>query len=659
MSDSTAVIQVAGLAKRYRKTTAVKDVSFTVEKGQILGLIGPDGAGKTSVIQCLSGVLSANQGTLSIAGIDCLAAPEKIKGLIGYMPQGLGLNLYNSLSVDENIQFFRELRAIPEEQYQRNRERLLEMTRLKPFLDRPAEKLSGGMRQKLALICTLLHLPDVLLLDEPTTGVDPISRRDFWEIIHDIVSERQVTVLLSTAYLDEAERCDSIVMMHAGEVIAAGTPQELAAELDDRVLQVSATGPEPVLASIREWQGLQSLDQVGERCRILCLPPAAGTKPSEAFTDYMSSRQVSAQALDLQPARPSLEDVFVAHMTASREDAGAEETPSAVAASNRHKNIPERESAVTTRGISCHFGDFKAVDRVDLAIDSGEIFGLLGPNGAGKTTLIKMLCGLQRITSGTARVLGCDVLTGKKALRHRIGYMSQKFSLYRDLSARENMALYGGLFGLANRELEGRIGELIGQFQLDKFSQRRVGSLPLGMRQRVALACALLHQPQLLFLDEPTSGVDPIARRQFWRAIHELTQRQGVTVIVSTHYMDEAEHCHRLGFMREGRMVVADTPAALKAEAVTRDGGLIAVMTEQFAQAFRLLKPVFSEAIYYGRRIQWQSRNMDSDRREVEKILSGHGIEANVEELPLSVEEAFVNFIEHDSRRARVNGETG
>ncbi|MDF1644755.1 MAG: ATP-binding cassette domain-containing protein [Pseudomonadales bacterium] len=637
-----SLIQVKDLCKNYKKFNAVKSVSFDIPRGQIFGLIGPDGAGKTSIIQCLAGVLSANRGEVSINGINCLKNPEKVKSIIGYMPQGLGLNLYDNLSVEENINFFRELRGVSDKTFLANRNRLLEMTRLAPFLKRPAGKLSGGMRQKLALICTLIHLPDILLLDEPTTGVDPISRRDFWEIIHDIVSERGVTVLLSTSYMDEAERCHQIAMMHQGEFIAQGTPAELAKTMRGQLLDISTPTGDNLLQTLRDWPMCETVVQIGQHYRLLAADNIDNQLDLESSLRASLKGSLSQQIRIKHPS-PSLEDIFIQHTSTEK----TAHLSSHIFESSWAKQ-KQIESAIHTTNISCQFGDFKAVDKVSLTVKPGEIFGLLGPNGAGKTTLIKMLCGLQNNSGGSAQVIGYDTASEKRQLRHRIGYMSQKFSLYRDLSVVENMHLYSGLYGIKKAVREQRIEVLLTQLDLAGLGNRNTLSLPLGIRQRVALACALIHQPLLLFLDEPTSGVDPVARRQFWEIVHALAENEGVTIIVSTHYMDEAEHCHRLGFMQQGRMVITGTPDQLKQQAEQIDGSLVTIESEQFSAAFEALKPEFSNAIYYGRRVQWQSKTPQQDQNHATKILEQSGIAATVGCHPLSIEEAFVSFIQHD-----------
>jgi ABC-2 type transport system ATP-binding protein len=570
---TSAVIDVRGLTVTYArgKVRAVSGISVSAGRGEVVGLIGPDGAGKTSVLQVLAGVLSADAGTISLAGVDVVRDPEAVKSIIGYMPQGLGLNLYDSLTVAENIQFFRDLRRVPRAQYEDNRTRLLTMTRLAPFLDRPAGKLSGGMRQKLALICALIHLPDVLLLDEPTTGVDPISRRDFWTIIHMLVVSRGVTVLLTTSYMDEAERCHRVSLMHKGSIIAAGAPDEL-------------TGP-------------------------------------------------------LAGGRATLEDVFLRHLSGRPQAASA-------TASVRSTEDGFDGHALTIRAerLTCRFGTFTAVEEVSLAVRTGEILGLLGPNGAGKTTLIKMLCGLQPPTAGIAVVAGHDVRRDRARVRGGIGYMSQRFSLYRDQTVLENLRLSAGLYGVDRATAARRIDTLLAGLGLAEFRDRTPLALPLGLRQRLALASAILHEPRVLFLDEPTAGVDPLARRQFWGLVRDLARR-GVTVVLSTHYMDEAANCDTLGFMHEGRLVALGRPEELTRQAEKTGGPMVAVEAPDFARVFMLVREHIPDAMLYGRRIRWQTDHPDEDIRRLTDALAGAGIAARAEIQPLSMEDTFVSVL--------------
>jgi len=626
-------IRVEGLVKRYRrgKVEAVRGVGFEARKGQVLGLVGPDGAGKTSILQILAGVLSCDGGRAWVGGIDALADPEAVKAIIGFMPQGIGLNLYDTLTVQENIEFFRDLRRVPAAQYRENRDRLLAMTRLAPFLDRPAGKLSGGMRQKLALICTLIHLPDILLLDEPTTGVDPLSRRDFWTIIHDLVTRRGTTVLLTTAYMDEAERCRRVALMHEGGIVAEGSPEGLTRELAGRLFVVPAVETERALEALAGRPEVESAAVFGQAVHLLLRPD---TDPSRLL-EAAGLRDARAD-----PAVPGLEDVFVRHLAAARPAQRVGLAPS-------RSRAAAVASAVVASGLTCRFDSFTAVDAVDLDIGQGEIYGLLGPNGAGKTTLIRMLCGLQRPTGGSARVAGLDVAREHVALKGRTGYMSQRFSLYRDIGVWENLRLYGGIYGLEAARLQARGRELLERLELADYAERRTGSLPLGLRQRLALACALLHEPDVLFLDEPTSGVDPLMRRQFWELVHGLAA-SGVTVLVSTHYMDEAEHCHRLGLMQQGRLIAEGSPGEIKQKAEALAGPVVSVFARDFAEAFQRLHPAFPGAMLYGRRIQWQSLEAEADLLRARRLLEEAGIEAEFGQKAPTMEEAFVCFMERN-----------
>jgi len=632
--NGAATLAVRNLCRSYRRgrVRAVSDVSFEVPRGEVFGLIGPDGAGKTSVLQVLAGVLRADSGAARVAGVDVIRNPEAVKEAIGYMPQGLGLNLYDSLTVQENIEFFRDLRRVPREQYGDNRERLLRMTRLERFLDRPAGQLSGGMRQKLALICTLIHLPDVLLLDEPTTGVDPISRRDFWSIIHTLVASRGVTVLMTTAYMDEAERCHRVSLMHDGAVIAAGRPDELTAPLVERVWTVRSPHPDDVVEALTKGEHAQSMAIAGGEVRVLARSPGrdpAGELAAAGLTGF-----------SVDAVRPSFEDVFVEHLT--RQPRAPAAAPRGLLAAPRATFIG---GAVIADRLTCRFGAFTAVDEVSLALDEGEILGLLGPNGAGKTTLIRMLCGLQAPTGGAATVAGFDVRRARTALRGHIGYMSQRFSLYPDQTVLENLRLSAGLYGIPRAERPGRIEALLSSLGLESLADRQPRALPLGVRQRLALASAILHEPRVLFLDEPTAGVDPLARRQFWDLVHLLAHRHGVAVLVSTHYMDEASHCDRLGFMHEGRLVGLGRPAELTQRAGAEGGPMLSVDASEFAHAFTLLRPRFPDAMLHGRHIRWQTRQPERDALAVRETLAGAGLTAAIETRPLSMEDTFVSVL--------------
>jgi len=557
--DEDSIIQVENLTKVYEKIKAVCNVSFDIKRGEVFGLIGPDGAGKTSIIQILAGVLSASAGKVIVAGVDVIKNPENVKDIIGYMPQGLGLNLYDNLTVEENIDFFRGLRKIPQDIFEKNKKLLLEITRLSPFLDRQAKALSGGMRQKLALICTLLHLPDIILLDEPTTGVDPLSRQDFWDIIYSLVKERKITVLLSTSYMDEAERCHRVALMHECKFIFEGEP-----------------------------------DKIG-----------------------------------------NLEDVFIEKISGKKDYID-------LSLYKDKKSNESNEFTIVCDSVSKVFGNFKAVDSVNLQVKKGEILGLLGPNGAGKTTLIKMMCGLSEPTTGKITVAGFDVHKEREKVWPIIGYMSQKFSLYKDLTVIENIKLYAGLYGVKNHNYF----EIIKFLGLEGLENRLTKDIPFGMRQRVSLACAIFHNPKILFLDEPTSGVDPVARRKFWEIIYKLSREKGTTIIVSTHYMDEAEYCDKLGLMHKGRLIAEGTPEELKEKAKKLSGSLIQVKSKDFYNLYNVLKNKFKNINIYGKRIFIRSFSPEEDIKLLEDILKSLRIsDFEITQISVPLQEAFVDFI--------------
>ncbi|MEN2994676.1 MAG: ATP-binding cassette domain-containing protein [Thermodesulfovibrio sp.] len=552
------VIEVKNLCKSYKKLKAVDNISFSVNKGEVFGIIGPDGAGKTSIIQILAGVLKPESGKALVNGIDVVKNPEKVKALIGYMPQGLGLNLYDSLSIEENIEFFKGLRLIPDEIFEKNKKTLLDITRLTPFLKRQAKALSGGMRQKLALICTLLHLPDIILLDEPTTGVDPLSRQDFWNIIHGLVRQKGVTVLLTTSYMDEAERCHRIALMHEGKILLQGKPEEVG----------------------------------------------------------------------------NLEETFIEKVTGKRYSSSSFQ---------RKKEVSlNQESIITCHSVTKTFGKFKAVDSVNLEVKKGEILGLLGPNGAGKTTLIKMMCGLLPPTEGNINIAGFDVKREKDKVWSIIGYMSQKFSLYRDLTVMENMKLYAGLYNVRKNNF----GEIIEMLGLKGFEGRLTKDLPLGIRQRIALACAMLHEPPILFLDEPTSGVDPIARRSFWNIIFELSRQKNVTVIVSTHYMDEAENCDRLCLMHHGKVIADGSPDEIKKNSEKLSGSLLQIKSDKFMEVYDLLIKKFKDLSIYGSKIFLRTFEPERTKEILTQTLKNVGISSfEISQIPIPLQEAFVDYI--------------
>jgi ABC-2 type transport system ATP-binding protein len=565
MAPDPPVLAVRDLRRaygRWRKVEAVAGVSFDVAAGEIFGLIGPDGAGKTSIIQVLAGVLRLHGGAASVAGLDVRANGEAVRRIVGYMPQGLGSNLYESLTVHENIEFFRDLRQLPSDVYERNRAELLTATRLEPFLDRRVAQLSGGMRQKLALICTLIHLPTVLLLDEPTTGVDPISRREFWQIIDRVVTDAGTTVLLSTSYMDEAERCHRIALVHGGRIVATGTPDAVRHQARGRFAHVTAEPQTLAMTALRGRRDVQSTEVFGDEIHV-----QFDGELRDIEADLVK-RGVTIASSSIH--EPELEDAFLQVVGLHQPLAGGCPFP-------RVRSIGDGPS-ISCRDVTRRFGSFTAVDRVRLDVKQSEIVGLLGPNGAGKTTLIKMMCGLLPPSDGRITVAGVDVVANRQRVWTAIGYMSQRFSLYADLTVRQNLRLYADLYGVAS----GAFDDLATRLGLDPVMRRLTKDLPSGVRQRLSLLCAILHRPPIVFLDEPTSGVDPLARRVFWDLIYSLAREAGVTVVVSTHYMDEAAHCDRLGLMDGGRLVAIGSPASLREQSERACGGRSLSMDDVF-----------------------------------------------------------------------------
>ena len=486
------VASLRGVSLRYAKTLALDAVDLDIPAGRMVGLLGPDGVGKSSLLSLLAGARALQEGRLDVLGGDMASRRHRaaVCPRIAYMPQGLGKNLYPTLSVEENLQFFARLFGHDAIERRRRIDELTRSTGLQPFLARPSGKLSGGMKQKLGLCCALIHDPDLLVLDEPTTGVDPLARAQFWDLIARIRADRPgMSVVVATAYMDEAQRFDWLVAMDAGKALATGTPTELLARTASPSLEAAFI-------------------------RLL---------PEEKRRGY--------SAVEIPPLASGGDD----------------------------------DIAIEAQGLTMRFGDFVAVDHVDLRIRRGEIFGFLGSNGCGKSTTMKMLTGLLPASEGQARLLGNVVDPRDLDTRRRVGYMSQAFSLYAELSVRQNLVLHARLFHVPAAEIPARVEEMLARFDLGEVGDALPESVPLGMRQRLSLAVAMVHRPVLLILDEPTSGVDPIARDNFWRLLIELSRRDRVTIFISTHFMNEAERCDRISLMHAGRVLASDAPAALVA----------------------------------------------------------------------------------------------
>ncbi|HEX6363031.1 MAG TPA: ATP-binding cassette domain-containing protein [Albitalea sp.] len=568
MSPVRPVVQAEGVLKRYGGATALCGVSLRLVRGEVYGLIGPDGAGKSSLLKAVAGVLSLEGGSLQVLGRAIASERDaaNVQSRIGFMPQGLGLSLYPELSVQENIDFFADLRGVPARALAQRKARLLAATGLDPFQDRPAKQLSGGMKQKLALACTLVHEPELLVLDEPTTGIDPLSRRDFWSLLSALMRERAMTALIATAYLDEAERFDRIGLLYGGGLLAEGTPRGLQRSLPATMIEVAGADA-PALERLR---GTFAVDRHGSDALVL-----VATRDEDAALARV--RAIVGDGPALRGRAPGLEDVFVARVREREPTRLSPVPPSARPA----RAGPQPGAAIEARRLTCDFGRFRAVENVSFSVVAGEIVGLLGANGAGKTTVLKMLTGIVPPTGGSGHVGGADMRRAPREVRRRIGYMSQAFSLYADLRVHENLLLYAGIYGLHGRAVHERVAEVVRLGGLALQLAQPAGALAVGLRQRLALGCALLHRPQVLFLDEPTAGVDPLGRREFWNILSWLARGEGVAILLSTHHMVEAELCDRLVLMHEGRVVADDTPQALK-NAVRRPDASAASLEDAF-----------------------------------------------------------------------------
>ena len=534
---------------------ALDQVSTAMAQGSITGLVGPDGAGKTTFLRMLAGLLRPSSGSIRVLGLDPVTQSEALREQIGYMPQKFGL--YEDLTVLENLVLYADLRNVTGAERVASFKRLLTFTDLTRFTDRPAGKLSGGMKQKLGLACSLLGHPTVLLLDEPGVGVDPISRRELWKMVREL-SAGGMTVVWSTAYLDEAELCDDVRLMDKGQVKASGTPRQLMDTMQGRTFHLRDLEGSPRAIFHQVLKAPEVIDGAiqGAHVRLVLREPGV-------FPDLVQLGLGAAAGFT--EVSPRLEDAFISLL------GGGPGGESALAdLTERHEFPPsvDLSSVIRAQHLTKQFGTFKATDDVDFAVARGEIFGLLGPNGAGKSTTFKMECGLLKPTSGQALVMGIDLKKSPSQARQRLGYMAQKFSLYAQLTVRQNLVFFAEIYGLTEQARKAKVGQMIQAFALEPYLETLTGLLPLGFKQRLALACAVMHEPQVLFLDEPTSGVDPVTRREFWNHIHGLANK-GVTILVTTHFMDEAEYCDRIGLVYRGKLIALGRPDDLKRRVAT------------------------------------------------------------------------------------------
>ena len=551
---ATPAARVAGLVKTFGATKALAGITAELPTGRILGLVGADGAGKTTLIRLLAGLMEPTAGAVEVLGRTPRAEGGTRQAETGYMPQRFGL--YEDLSVLDNLSLYANLRALDQSTRQRRFAELLRFTDLAPFTERLAGRLSGGMKQKLGLACALLGRPRLLLLDEPGVGVDPLSRRELWRMVSELVASG-VTVLWSTAYLEEAERCAHIWLLDNGRLLYDGAPARLSERVRGRVFRRRVAPGEARRAAESELEREAVLDAViqGASVRVVAKPDAAGSFRTDGY----------------EPVAPRLEDAYVELLGGARkgESLLARGWPAVVEpAAGGGSSAAADRVLVRAEALTRRFGDFVAADTIGFEVRAGEIYGLLGPNGAGKSTTFRMLCGLLMPTSGEASVAGVNLARAASRARARLGYMAQKFSLYGDLSVAQNLDYFADIYGLTRSAKRERVQAMIDMFELGPHLPANAALLPLGFKQRLALACATLHAPAVLFLDEPTSGVDPLMRREFWHHINALTTR-GVAVVVTTHFMEEAEYCDRIGLIWRGRKIAEGTPDELKASAAS------------------------------------------------------------------------------------------
>ncbi|HEY9683701.1 MAG TPA: ATP-binding cassette domain-containing protein [Oculatellaceae cyanobacterium] len=638
-AETSTVIEVRNFDKFYGPFQAVKKVTFDIKKGEIFGLIGPDGAGKTSTFHVLGGVMDASAGEISVLG----DTPRTARKKIGYLTQQFSLHL--DLSIQENLAYSAGVREVSDELYRERSERYLKLMDLAKFRTRLAGQLSGGMKQKLALCCALVSTPEILLLDEPTTGVDPVSRREFWDVLAEVAAEG-VTTAVATPYLDEAERCNRVALIYDGAIADIGTPKELINKLQMHRLEIRSRKIEQLEESLtREVSHngglITDVQEYGDRLDVLVADVEKGQQLVEK-----KATELKLDVPQVEVSEPSLENVFVSKLKAKVE--GVTE--------DSKFDFKERKAqsgavAIGAKDINIHFGSFQAVKSVSLEVGYGEIFGLLGANGAGKTTTIKMLCGLLTPSAGSMTLAGAKSDLRSSGLRKRIGYMSQKFTLYDDLSIQENLEFYCGVYEVPRAERRKKMNWVLESCGLQGQEKLLTKSLPGGWKQRLSFGASVMHQPEILFLDEPTSGVDPLARRELWRQIRQFA-RNGTAVLVTTHFLEEAEHCQKLAFMVAGEIVAQGTPSEIKG---SQPGKLILLATDNTqaaAQAVRQKLDAWKVAIFADS-LHLNLENPDKELPAINDVLKQNKIKIlNEREIPFSLEDAFIGIVQRASGKA-------
>jgi ABC-2 type transport system ATP-binding protein len=534
--DNVAV-RIDSVTKKFNNITALNQISANIKSGIITGIVGPDGAGKTTLIRLIASIMQQEIGVINVHGYDNIKEASNIHNIIGYMPQKFGL--YEDLSVIENLELYAGLKSISGLEKKEIFAHMLSFTGLGEFQARMARDLSGGMKQKLGLACALLSRPKILLLDEPTVGVDPLSRLELWQMVKDLATDG-ISTIWSTSYLDEAEKCDEVILLNEGNILFQGKPQNLTKIVQNRTyILPSPNNKRQILTKLITDENIIDGVIQGDDIRFV----------------LMNGASINDLKLDAIFTKPRFEDAFIDILDGIK---------------HRVSNIADQLSvknntgyAIEAVGLTKKFGDFIATDNISFNVERGKIFGLLGPNGAGKSTSFKMLCGLLKPTSGNSKISGIDLQKSTSVARSKIGYMAQKFSLYSDLSVIQNLNFFAGIYGLQGIEKKNKIEQMIQEFDIANILAKNAGTLPLGFKQRLALACAIMHDPDILFLDEPTSGVDPITRREFWMNINAMVAKN-VTIMVTTHFMDEAEYCDEILLIYKGKNIAQDSPDNLK-----------------------------------------------------------------------------------------------
>ncbi|EDX82999.1 ABC transporter, ATP-binding protein [Synechococcus sp. PCC 7335] len=630
-------IAVHQLCKNYHQTAALKEINFSVNHSEIFGLIGPDGAGKTTAFGILAGVMESSSGEVSVLG----DRPREARLNLGYVTQKF--SLYPDLSIAENMRYSAGLRQVPDDAFERRAKRLLQSVDLHRFTNRLARQLSGGMKQKLALCCALIAQPKVLLLDEPTTGVDPVSRREFWDLLAAVAADG-VTVVVATPYLDEAERCHRIALIYAGEIQQIGTLTELRDSLGLSRIEVRAQNLLAAEAALNERsaadrQTIVDVQTFGDRLDVMVTDADLGQQQIRAV---LTRHHLPFK--DMRPDAATLENVFVNRLRQQGSDPAYIQFPA-------YRTGQEKGAiAIATHKLQKIFGDFRAVKDFDITVRYGDIFGLLGANGAGKTTAIKMMCGLLPASGGGIQLAGKTSDLHRAEVRSRIGYMSQKFTLYDDLTILQNLDFYCGIYGVPRKLRREKIDWVLETCGLVGQEKMLTGRLPEGWKKRVAFGACVMHEPDILFLDEPTSGVDPLARRQFWRLIRDFARR-GTAILVTTHYLEEAENCNDMAFMVAGEIVARGSSSEIKTQ---QPGQLIELTSPQTQAASDLLKARLEDwrVSIFGDRLHLVLDDPDRDLPQVRQWLQAENLTLSATRpIPFSLEDAFIGIVQRAVQR--------